>query len=144
MFLEYAVRPFQTADSHGAIIIPSTPVGTRERATITWGAKATMPSASGMSFVVQCCKNDLTEKDRKNHNVRVSGSDGESYMDVDRAYQLTLDTQNKNNCDDNASQSWGVAQAINKDMAEWAADFAGIDAQSGINNSCAATWNLSG
>jgi hypothetical protein len=144
MFLEYAVRPFQTADSHGAIIIPSTSAGTRERATITWGAKATMPNANaGINFQVQCCKSTATEKNRKNDRVRITGSDGESYVDVDRAYQMELNTENKNNCDDPSSQWSGVTQAMNEDMASWVSDFASIDFSNSLEGTCAATWNFS-
>lgn len=51
---EYFVRPFQTPWP-GAKVIPSTPRDTREKATITWGAKANMPAIVGKSVNVKCC-----------------------------------------------------------------------------------------
>jgi len=52
---EYFVRPFQSPAPHGSGRIPSTPRDTREKATLTWGAKANMPAIVPKSVNVNCC-----------------------------------------------------------------------------------------
>jgi hypothetical protein len=71
--LEYLVRPYQTPNAQGAIIIPSTPAGTRERATLTWGAAATMPqhTTTSDSVSVNCCNEQQNELDRVSETVTV-------------------------------------------------------------------------
>lgn len=44
MPFEYAVRPFQSRDAHGRIILPAAPGGFDQRATLTWGAKTSLDS----------------------------------------------------------------------------------------------------
>lgn len=140
MFLEQIIRPYQSPDAHGTIVIPSTPTGTSERATLTWGAKATMPPVNaGENFSVQCCNENLTEKGRTNQQVRITGPDGESYVDVQRPSQVTLNKKEKNDCDGGWSQMSGAAAAVGSALAEWEADFANVD----VPHSCGTTWNLS-
>jgi len=54
--LEYSVRPFQSPGAHGRGVIASTPHGTRDRATLTWGGKgdALPPVKSRGGTSVEC------------------------------------------------------------------------------------------
>jgi len=141
MFLEQIIRPYQSPAAHGTIVIPSSPTATGERATLTWGAKATMPPVNaGENFTVQCCDEQLSEKDRTNERKRITGPDGESYVDVDRPLTLKLIKKEKNSCDGTWSQmGGGAAAAVSAALAAWEADFKGIDSQ---QQSCGTTWNL--
>jgi hypothetical protein len=71
--LEYLVRPYQTPNAQGGIIIPATPVGTRERATLTWGAAATMPPQATKSDTLSmtCCNEEHNELSRYSEMVVV-------------------------------------------------------------------------
>jgi hypothetical protein len=108
--LEYVVRPFTTPNAHGQIIIPATPRGSRERATLTWGATSaiTIPEpvevegdAEGVNFEVVCCKEQLNELDRESDQERVfqNGDVGSSnWVDVLRPRSVRLKKKEKNSC----------------------------------------------
>src|SRR4051812_4430711 len=89
--LEYVVRPFQSPGAHGAIIIPSTPSGSRERATITWTAESTLPDAKFTGIAVTSKKEDDVETGRDTETVRNTGNDPENWIDVARANKLYID-----------------------------------------------------
>jgi hypothetical protein len=141
--LEYAVRPYQSPDAHGAIIIPSTPTGSREKATLTWGAKATMPEVSGINLTTACCTNNLTEHDRQSDKIRIYQDDDPSssnWVDVERAKTMNLDSKEKNNCGDNWDDISAVAQGIDTELAAYADYFTAIQGQQPTN--CGQTWNF--
>src|SRR5215831_17073015 len=70
--LEYIVRPFQSPGSQGAVIIPSTPSPTNERATLTWGAKAAVPAVTqGVGFA-GCCKESADESNQQYEPVTIN------------------------------------------------------------------------
>jgi len=145
--LEYVVRPYQSPNAHGAIIIPSTPSASRERATLTWGAKATMPTpTSGISFNVVCCQEQLDEQTRETEQVQVpiTVSDvQDGYYTVERPKTLSLKKKEKNNCGDDWDQLSTTAQEINADLAAFAANFhSGTTSVGGNGGTCNTKWNL--
>jgi hypothetical protein len=94
--LEYLVRPYQSPDSLGNTVIPSTPKGTRERAHLTWGGKGTMPEVrfTGVDFNTVKKKKQVvnTEKDRESDIIRIEQpGKPENYVDVARARKVKLD-----------------------------------------------------
>jgi hypothetical protein len=101
--LEYAVRPYQTPNSQGKIIIPSTPSATTDRATITWTGKgANLPKPTG-GIGVTCCSEQLNEDLRQGTVVRIFGPDpgdgsGPSYVDVFRTTTMLLKKKSQVNC----------------------------------------------
>jgi hypothetical protein len=140
--IEYFVRPFQTANAQGAIIIPSRPIGTRQRATLTWGAKATMPPRTGISFDVLCCKEDLNENTRKSEQKRITNpQDSSMYVDVERPTSLTLKKKSKSTCGDDWDQISGVAQAVDSTLAAFAADVHSGTVASKDSN-CNVSWTF--
>lgn len=103
--LEYAIRPYQTPNSQGKIIIPSTPGATTARATITWGAKnSVMPKAQTVG-TAGCCGERNIEKTRDGDVVRIYGNDdpgdgsGPSYVDVFRTNDMWLGKEQASTCD---------------------------------------------
>jgi hypothetical protein len=91
--LEYLVRPYQTPNAQGAIIIPATPVGTRERATLTWGAAATMPERKMTSATVnvQCCNEQQDELDRISEYIEIpisTDDSGSGHIEVARPTEM--------------------------------------------------------
>src|SRR5215475_3050358 len=108
--LEYAVRPYQTPDSHGKIIIPSTPGSTTQRATITWGSKTTnVPQPElGKDFTVVCCTEELQEINRLGEYVRIyNPNNHDNFVDVFRARELTHTKPKNNPCDSPLDQALG-------------------------------------
>jgi hypothetical protein len=96
--IEYAVRPAASPSPHGTTIIATTPGATRERATITWGAQATMPVPS-MAVNTACCKEDLNEASREGEVVRITQpGNSDNYIDVFRANKVHLDKKDDNTC----------------------------------------------
>lgn len=145
--LEYVVRPYQTPNAHGQIIIPSTPSSSRERATLTWGAKATMPSVGqGISFEVVCCKENLDEQKRTTSRQRVyqnNDSTSPNWVDWDRAETVNLNKKEQNSCGDDWDQISGAAAEIDATLAQYAAGFApwGGSASS-TGKKCDTVWKL--
>lgn len=96
--LEYVVRPFQTPNSHGRVIIHSTPKESTETAVLTWGGEADLPDAQYYETGFNTKKNreDFTEQQRESDTVRIMGQDPDddspSYIDVDRGRKLWFDT----------------------------------------------------
>jgi hypothetical protein len=99
MQIEYAVRPSVPTNPHGATIVASTPGATRERATLTWGAKATLPLPS-VSVQMSCCKDDLNETKRDGEVTRITQQDNaDNFIDVFRSNKLYLDAKHDDKCD---------------------------------------------
>lgn len=140
--LEYVIRPYQSPASHGAIIIPATPAATRERATLTWGAKATMPPVqiTGGGVNVKCCDEGLTEQTRETETVRITQPGRpENYIDVARANKVILKKEEKDKCAGDWSQMSHVAQQIDAAFASLASQ---MDFDVPSDKNCQATWNL--
>lgn len=96
--LEYIVRPFQTPNAHGTIIIPATPKESTETAIITWGGEATLPEVKFIEtgFQVKQGREDFSEKNRDTETIRIMGEDpgdGPSFIDVERSNKLYLDKE---------------------------------------------------
>src|ERR1700751_3846490 len=108
--LEYIVRPYQARDPQGRVIIPSTPVGTHQQATITWGGKATLPpvqSQPGNGF--SCCSEQQNETGRQTETVQIPDSaNPETYVVVNRTTQLSLDKTSKSTCASDWDQFSGI------------------------------------
>ena len=121
--LEYVVRPFTSTDAHGAIIIPSAPKGSREKATLTWGQPISVPEIqTGINFNVVCCKDALNEHERTTESVRVYQDGDENspnYIDYDRPLTMNLEKKESNTCGDNLDDISMVAQEVHADIAMW-------------------------
>ena len=105
MQLEYAVRPSVPLDPFGRTAIAKTPGATRERATLTWGAKATLPDISS-AVNVACCQETSSELDRETETVRIyqnNDSSSENYVDVERAKKLHLKKNETKKCGSDSS-----------------------------------------
>lgn len=95
--LEYIVRPFQAPDSHGKIVIPSTPTASTDTAVLTWGGESDLPDVQYFEtgFTTKKGRQDFDEKARDSNTVRIMGQspddDSPSYIDVDRGDKLYFD-----------------------------------------------------
>jgi hypothetical protein len=143
--LEYAVRPYVAPNAQGAVIIPSTPRGSREKATLKWGASATIPPVeTGVNFNVVCCKDNLTEKDRKTEKIRVyQGGDEKSpnYIDYERPLSMNLTKKESNTCGDNWDQISGVAAAVDASLDAFSAEIHSGTAATPDKN-CGQGWHF--
>jgi hypothetical protein len=148
--LEYVVRPNTTPDAHGHIIIPSTPRGTQERATLTWGAtsKITVPSpvevSDGVNFEVVCCQEGLTEQTRVSEEVTIRDPEGStSYVTVQRPKTVSLKKKDKAKCLSGPSLEdiSDVAQAVNQDLAQWD-QWMKEGTTGGGSKNCSVKWTL--
>lgn len=103
--LEYAIRPYQTPNSQGKIIIPSTPGATTARATITWGAKNSVMPKAQVYGGGTCCGEKNVEQKRDGDVIRIFGNDdpgdgsGPSYVDVFRTNDMWLGKSSASTCD---------------------------------------------
>jgi len=96
MSFEYVVRPYQTPDAQGRIIVPSTRMGLPpQRAVLIWSGQInkTIPPAQISSIKMACCNEDHNELSRQTSSQRIIGSDGESYVDVARVEKMKLQKQ---------------------------------------------------
>lgn len=96
--LEYIVRPFQAPDSHGRIIIHSTPKETAETAILTWGGEADLPDVVfyEQGFNTRKRREDYKELNRDAETVRIEGTSDDSgnvYVDVKRANKVYFDKE---------------------------------------------------
>jgi len=142
--LEYIVRPFQAPGS-GALIIPSTPSPTNERATLTWGAKAAVPAVrQGVGFA-GCCQEQNDETGRKTEQIIIHDSaDPENYITVNRATQIQWNKDTKDQCAGDWDQFSGVGLEITAALNDFAANIqSGTAAPTGDSGTCNATLNLS-
>jgi hypothetical protein len=127
--LEYLVRPWQARDAQGRIIIPSTPVGTHERATIQWGANGTVPTPQnlGPAGGVSCCSDQSQEEtDQKYDAVSVtnagSGDDAGESISFQRAKSFSYKKKTEDKCASNWDQFSGIGMEITGALDEFAAN----------------------
>jgi hypothetical protein len=140
--LEYVVRPYTAPSPHGGTVIPSTPRGSRQKATLTWGVPTTMPEVSGMNFNVVCCKDTLTEQNRESDTVRVyqnNDKNSPNWTDWERPNTLNLDKKESNTCGDNWDDISGVAQQVNADLAQWDSLMQQV---TGAPTNCGQSWHF--
>ena len=143
--LEYVVRPFQSPGSQGALIIPSTPQPTNERATLTWGAKAAVPAVrTGVGFA-GCCKEENDETGRDTDTLVIHDSaEPENYITVSRATRLQWDRATKDECAGDWDQFSGIGLEVSAALNQFSADIhSGTAAPTGDSGTCKATLNLS-
>jgi hypothetical protein len=139
--LEYVVRPYTAPDAHGRIIIPSTPAGSRQRATLVWSASATpSPAVNAVNFNVVCCKDALEEQTRESDEVTIPIQDGASEIVVSRPNSMKLSKKESNTCGDNWDQISNVAQEVNADLAGWQSLMNQVTGTSDKN--CGQTWKF--
>jgi hypothetical protein len=139
--LEYIVRPYQAPGPQGAGLIPKTPKGTRERPIVTWKGKGKLPETktTDPSFIVNVCHETVSELDRENQPMRVMGSDGESYIDVDRVRKMKLSKTEKKN--DSLSQTSSTTTKIDSSLDSQSDNF-GSGADDESNKKCAVEWSF--
>jgi hypothetical protein len=148
--LEYVVRPYTTPDVHGSIIIPSTPRGSREQATLTWGhdSAVNIPTpvevTEGMNFEVVCCKENLNEQTRETEEIPIYDSNGgTTYITVERPKSLRLTKKDKNRCFDNyLEESSAIVQAVNESNAMWSAALHSGVTNAGGGKNCSVNWQF--
>lgn len=141
--LEYIVRPYQSRNSQGSIIIPSTPVSSRQRATLIWGAKAQAVIPDSPDISVVCCDEQLGESKRQSEKVRVY-KDGDptsgQWIDYDRPVRMQLKKKDVASCgDDGWDQISLVAASISADLAAWDNFFSRFDS---TDQHCKASWTF--
>ena len=145
--LEYIVRPFSVRDLYGRILIPSTPVGTRERATLEWGAEAEMPphqEAEGISFNVLLCRERLDELQRQSERKRIyqnGDTSSDNWVDVDRPKTLQLKKKEENKSSLAWTQQDGADQEISAALAPFSAEIQHAQPTAKKGN-CAVTWHF--
>jgi hypothetical protein len=141
--LEYVVRPYQSPNAHGAIIVPSTPTGGHQKAFRQWGAKATLPEVQGVNFNTACCKDELKEQDRTSERIRVyqnGDTSSDNWVDLERAKTMNHTKKDNNTCGDNWDDISGVANQIDNILADFAAFF---NQQTGNQpKNCTETWSF--
>jgi len=147
--LEYFVRPFQSPSAHGRRVIASTPKGTRERATLTWGGKGDavtdVKSRGGVNVV--CCNEQVTETQRETETVNIASAwDPRSYITVRRALSIDFKKEETQSCfGEGWDQLSGVASGVKAAFASLAADIKSVqDDIRGKPTSEAVRWNLQG
>jgi hypothetical protein len=142
MPFEYFVRPFQSTDSHGRVILPATPSGF-ERATLTWGAKvAGLPEPKRTGNNVNCCNEHLHELDRKGDIVSIADPDTpENYIVVDRAVAVNFRKATDDKCADDWLQMSYVASAVAAVFADLKDDIESVGGKT--VDQCHQTFHLS-
>jgi len=150
MPFEYFVRPYQTPDAHGRIIIPSTPSFSTERATLTWGsqhaAAGTLPTAKSMGVNLRCCNEIIGEDTRTGDTIKIEASnDPANYIMVHRATEVKLRKKEENNCDQWLMNNSYVASGVSSAFSEMSSLIHASDAAflpSGSNPECHQTLKL--
>jgi hypothetical protein len=145
--LEYAVRPYQTPNSQGKIIIPSTPGNTTQRATITWGAQNSIPTAN-KGFNVVCCSEQLDELERQGETVQIPITQAQvdqGHMEVFRANELRLKKKSNDSshpCDSPLDQYLGAEFGLD-DTGDTSIDLGWAGTPDAETDQCQARWRLS-
>jgi hypothetical protein len=143
--IEYIVRPHQTPNIYGSIIIPSTPSPGRERATIMWGGAGTMPEIKdtneNVNFDTVCCQEHLDELDRTSERTKVFNDAGD-WIEVERPTTLRLKKKDQNHClSGPAVENSGILQAVSDALDEFADQIhQGTTATGGGN--CSVGWKF--
>src|ERR1700751_4003608 len=147
--LEYIVRPYQARDPQGRIIIPSTPIGTHQQATITWGGKATLPpvqSQPGNGF--SCCSEQTKEEtDQQYENVSVVAQGGDAAgqtINFRRAKSFSYEKQEQSTCASDWDQFSGIGMEITDALSSFAADITSSETLQGeqADQTCRGTISL--
>jgi hypothetical protein len=148
--LEYIVRPYQARDPQGRVIIPSTPIGTHQQATITWGGKATLPpvqSQPGNGF--SCCSEQTKEEtDQKYDTVTVAnegtGADAGQSITFRRAKSFSYEKREQSKCASDWDQFSGIGMEISDALSSFAADIASSETLQGeqADQTCRGTMSL--
>lgn len=135
--LAYFVRSSRSPGSLGRTIIPSTPRNTQEKATLTWGAKATVPSVqafptSGLN--VNCCQENHRETFRESTIISMKPSSTPAPTPANypipdwtawiaRPKRIVFQKRAKDTClGENWDQMSGVASAVKAVFADLARD----------------------
>jgi hypothetical protein len=142
--LEYAVRPYQTPDSHGRIIIPSTPTSTSERAVLTWGATGTVPNAQPQGFNVVCCNYKVEEIERQGEiaQIPITQEDiDQGHTQVFRSNQLKHKQTKSNKCDSPLDQYLGQEFGLD-DTGDVTVDLGWAGTPDASDEACGVTWKL--
>lgn len=150
MPFEYVVRPFQTPDAHGRVIVPSTPSFSTERATLTWGsqhaATATLPTPKSMGVNIQCCNEIINENTRTGDTVKIAASnEPANYIMVHRATEVRLKKKDTNKCDDWLSNNSYVASGVEQAFSDMSSSIHASDSAflpSGSSAECHQTLKL--
>jgi hypothetical protein len=144
MPFEYAVRPFESRDSHGRVILPATPSGF-ERATLTWGAKvAGLPDPEISGTEVTCCHEQLAEHQRVGEVHKIVSKESPGLFILEhRATEVKLKKKTEDKCASDWTQMSYVASAVESVFADLKADIesvGGADAES--TDPCFTTLHL--
>jgi hypothetical protein len=143
--LEYAVRPYQTPNSQGKIIIPATPGSSSQRATITWSAKNSSLPQANKGFNVQCCSEQLNEIERQGETVQIPISQqqiDDGHMEVFRSNKLKLNKKSNDShpCDSPLDQYLGAEFGLD-DTGDTSIDL-GWAGTPDADSQCQTTWAL--
>jgi hypothetical protein len=138
--LEYVIRPFQSPNALGKTVIPSTPQSPTLKATLTWGAKMTLPQPVPKTTNVVCCREVSNELDRDADLVQIHdpNNPGMSIW-VSRSKALRLQKEEKNECASDWDQFSGVGLTISAALADLSAAIGTADVP---QNKCQQVWNL--
>lgn len=144
--LEYVVRPYQSPNANGAIIIPSTPTLSTERATLTWGGsgsgQATITN-DGPNWNVTCCDENLKEDVRQEQPIRVyqdGDTNSSNYVDVARPTKMRMGKNDQKNCGEDAWLQMSFAAAsVDEILQGFANDLAPFDES---QSQCKADWTF--
>src|SRR5215467_9372751 len=143
--LEYIVRPFQSPGAQGALIIPSTPSPTNERATLTWGPKAAVPAVTQSVGFAGCCKEEGDESKQQYEPVTVYNENADNGGSVSffRARAFDFDKTTKDECAGDWDQFSGIGLEITSALDQFSADIhSGTAAPASDSGTCHATMNL--
>jgi hypothetical protein len=148
--LEYIVRPVQARDPQGRVIIPSTPIGTHQQATITWGGKATLPpiqSQPGNGF--SCCSEQTQEEaDQQYDDVSVTnegtGDAAGQSISFRRARSFSYEKKEQSTCASDWDQFSGIGMEITDALSSFAADITSSETLQGDGTpqTCKGTMTL--
>jgi hypothetical protein len=145
--LEYAVRPYQTPNSQGKVIIPSTPGASTQRATITWGAKNSAIPQANKGFNVTCCSEQLEELERQGETAQIPISETQQtqgYVEVFRSNQLKLKKKSNDSshpCDSPLDQYLGAEFGLD-DTGDTTIDLGWAGTPDADTDQCGVTWKL--
>lgn len=144
MPFEYAVRPFQSSDIHGRIIIPATPEGV-DRATITWGAQTPgiIPTPRSLGVNVNCCNETFSQNglSASGVSIDVEGKGAGTSFSVQRSDVVVGKKKEENTCDGPLTQDLYSVSGVKQAFAELSslihssdADYAPAGTSGGCNS----------
>ena len=119
MPFEYAVRPFESRNTHGRVIIPSAPSFSTERATLTWGSQHAVPGAlptpHSLGVNIECCHEIITQNaaEMSPASIQLQGP-GAATIPVKRTDVVLAKKAESNQCDDWLKNNSFVASGVKK------------------------------